>query len=67
MSHTITIVLPRIGEVDLEYIGTRNAVMYYLEPRTQQVFTYLLEVGNFKLQGLHDEVMRALPPHLQPK
>jgi hypothetical protein len=67
VSGSITVVLPRVGEVDLDLLGAAGGLLYFIEPRSRLVYTYQLDSARFTLQGAHNEVIRALPPELRPQ
>jgi hypothetical protein len=64
--HTITIVLPNVGEVDLSMLGSRGPLVYWLDERTKRVYSYHLDTAKFVARGSVTE-LALLPPNLRPE
>ena len=64
--HTITVVLPGVGEVDLTMLGSRGPLVYWLDEITRRVYSYELDTAKFVARGPVSE-LRFLPPNLRPE
>lgn len=64
--HTITVVLPGVGEVDLTMLGSRGPLVYWLDETTRRVYSYELDTAKFVARGSIAE-LRLLPPNLRPE